>query len=147
MSEENFESLRKLLALKRHEQPPPGYFDRLSNSISTRLRLEPEEKNSFGRRVASWLSWKPGVAYGFALAVFVAAFCGIQYSFKNDAGATLVPANPLQIAGPVIDESVLKAAGVTRVDDPSTNPSTEWPLMFDSRTARVERATWSVPPK
>src|ERR1043166_203322 len=147
MSEENFESLRKLLALKRHEQPPPGYFDRLSSSISARLRAEPVEKISPGSRIASWFSWKPALTYAFALGVFVTAFCGIQLSFKNDAGNPALQTNPLQIAGPGLDDTTLKAANVTRIEDPRTNPNNEWPLMFDSRTAHVERATWQAGPK
>ena len=36
--QENLEVLRRLLALKRHEQPPPGYFHELHNRIIWRLR-------------------------------------------------------------------------------------------------------------
>jgi hypothetical protein len=36
--DENFESLRRALKLKRHEVPPPGYFKNLSTQIVGRIR-------------------------------------------------------------------------------------------------------------
>jgi len=35
--ENNFDELRKLLVLKRHEQPPPGYFEDLPDNIMRRI--------------------------------------------------------------------------------------------------------------
>jgi len=35
---DNFQDLKKLLKLKRHEVPPPGYFNNFSDGITARIR-------------------------------------------------------------------------------------------------------------
>ena len=37
-SENNFSELKRLLKLKRHEVPPPGYFNDFSAEIIARIR-------------------------------------------------------------------------------------------------------------
>jgi hypothetical protein len=49
---ENFESLRRLLAWKRHEQPPPGYFNDFSRRVIARI-----EAGEQGTDRAGWSTW------------------------------------------------------------------------------------------
>ena len=53
--QENFDSLRRLLALKRHEQPPPGYFQDFSGQVVARIRAgEKADRSGFWES----LSWE-----------------------------------------------------------------------------------------
>jgi hypothetical protein len=67
----DFEALRKLMALKRHEQPPPGYFSRLPDKIILRLERG-EGQLGFWEKLLSALIFRPALAYGCALAAFSA---------------------------------------------------------------------------
>jgi hypothetical protein len=68
-SPDQFKDLQRLLTLKRYEQPPPGYFDRLQQQISTRIQhLEKKPVPSFWERVFLQVLHRPQVAYAFGLA-------------------------------------------------------------------------------
>ena len=90
--------LQKLLALKRHEQPPPGYFDRFSAGVQA--RIEAEER---APRLTRWQQWlaafdaKPILvgAYGVALAGLVMVgfnYVGNSGKSTDNPSVTSVPA-------------------------------------------------------
>jgi hypothetical protein len=69
---DNFEQIRKLLALKRHEQPPPGYFQNLSARIISRLEAAETGQPTLWERLGFAFGSKPA----FVCAVGVIA-CGL----------------------------------------------------------------------
>ena len=98
---ENFDSLRQLLALKRHEVPPPGYFDRLPRDIMARIKA-----GDTGNELGADLSWfrrflnvfdvKPVFAGAFGTAVCAFLISGIITSERTPAFAagTAMPEGP-----------------------------------------------------
>src|SRR5262252_6649756 len=88
---ENFESLRRLLALKRHELPPPGYFNTFSRQVIVRIQAgeRGEDKVGFGQWLleGAWLQrfWnafetKPALAGAFGVMVCGLLISGVIYS-------------------------------------------------------------------
>ena len=92
---ENFEQLRRLLALKRHEQPPPGYFNDFSSQVIARIKLGESGDRGFAIEhllwEAPWLQriWaafeaKPVLAGVFGVAVCGLLITGVIYSDRTD---------------------------------------------------------------
>ena len=94
-NENNFESLRRLLVLKRHETPPPGYFNYFSTQVLQRIRAGDPGTSAnwleelFGQ--APWLEKllqafdvKPVFASAFAGALCLLLFLGIIYAERPD---------------------------------------------------------------
>jgi len=69
---DSFEQVRKLLALKRHEQPPPGYFDSLSARIINRIESAETAAPTLWERLGFAFGSKPA----FVCALGVVA-CGL----------------------------------------------------------------------
>lgn len=93
---EEFEKLQRLLALKRHEEPPPGYFDRLPDQIRARVAHAEAHPEPFWRR---WLeAWdvSPALATGYATVAVVLVLGGVWLSRQPGAtgGQQLVTAPP-----------------------------------------------------
>ncbi len=67
-----FEKLRKLLALKRHELPPPGYFNGFSDNVIDRLQTEWETHSGIWQQVLMLFRSRPAISWSFSVAaVFV----------------------------------------------------------------------------
>ncbi|MEI6195144.1 MAG: hypothetical protein WCS42_12525 [Verrucomicrobiota bacterium] len=96
-NENNFESLRRLLAQKRHETPPPGYFNSFSGQIIARIRAgEARAPRTAAERFFSEAPWllkllrafelKPAFAGAFASALSLLLVIGIVYAERPDSG-------------------------------------------------------------
>ena len=78
---DEFAQLKKLLATKRHEQPPPGYFERFSDRVIRRIEDEnPVEENTGWLRLIGWLTSKPVLACAYGGVVVGALFAGFRLS-------------------------------------------------------------------
>ena len=112
---ENFDSLRQLLALKRHEVPPPGYFDRLPRDIMARIKAgdtgnELGADPSWFRRLLSVFDVKPVFAGAFGTAVCAFLVSGVITSERTPAFAagTVTPVDP-RLAGNLSSEEIGRA--------------------------------------
>ena len=68
--DQNFNDLRKLLALKKHESPPPGYFNRLPGRILARIEeAEPSVQSTWWDWLVARFDARPilACAYGFTI--------------------------------------------------------------------------------
>ncbi len=95
-SENNFESLRRLLALKRHEIPPPGYFNDFPGQVLSRVRAgEADVPREMADRLFAEAPWllkflqvfeaKPAFVGAFAFSLCLLLVFGIVYAERPDA--------------------------------------------------------------
>jgi hypothetical protein len=92
---QNFDSLRQLLALKRHEVPPPGYFDRFSRDVMARIKSgdtgEELGTDSWLRRLLGMFDVKPVFAGAFGTAVCAFLISGVVSSEQTPVMAGNAP--------------------------------------------------------
>jgi hypothetical protein len=117
---ESFDALRRLLALKRHEMPPPGYFDRFSERVIARIeaqehRLQP----SWWEKMLGLLEIRPLVAAaGGAVALgLLAAGGSALWSVQPDPTASIAIAIPwVTLDSPMAADAATGAGPRTALD-------------------------------
>jgi hypothetical protein len=118
---ENFEQLRRLLIVKRHEQPPPGFFDDFSRRVIARIEAGEWGDQAVGlgrmfwktpwlQRWLSALEEKPALAGAFSLSV-----CGLLLAGIICSVAPAEPGGPNLLGG----SQSLAVMAVPRAAEPS----------------------------
>lgn len=157
--QDNFQQLRRLLALKRHEQPPPGYFDALPGQIFARLRArdwtaEPSVLDRLSReapwlrRLWSVLEHKPILAGIFAASLCVVLISGIVYTENSQpTPVSLLPA-PEQPSQPALAAASEPTAApgftpVSALESPGAeNPLPVAPSLFQEVRQKQNQELW-----
>jgi hypothetical protein len=79
--EENFDQLRKLLALKRYEQPPPGYFNNFSGKVVARIAAADMATDlSWWQKLTLAFDFKPALMCGLGVVVCALLSAGVLTS-------------------------------------------------------------------
>jgi hypothetical protein len=137
--QENFEQLRRLLVLKRYEQPPPGYFNRFSGEVIARITvLEAEPAATLFQRMghSGWVQrfWALLEARPVLAGAMGAAFCGLLVSgvaYSDHADPKGMMASPLGETGPISSSMADLRSGhpdaLRVIDQSSTAPETVKP--------------------
>jgi hypothetical protein len=116
---EQFDELRRLLALKRYEQPPPGFFNHFSGQVIARIQAGERGNDSLLQNFfdsSSWLSrlWssvgaKPILAGAFGVTVCSVLIAGVAFSDRGDARNL-----------PMVATSIRDQSGLTMSSSPVT---------------------------
>jgi hypothetical protein len=158
-SEHNFQDLKRLLKLKRHEVPPPGYFHNFSGDVIARIKAgDNRESISFMETLQERVPWlfnlvrlfetKPGVVGGLATSLCVLMVFGLVLTENSDNGtapstAFDVPSQPASQSSQMASAS--SASGSSSAPSPllassggiamSTNPVTSLQPIFGQATS------------
>jgi len=137
--EHNFEDLKRLLKLKQHEVPPPGYFNDFSGHVVSRIRAgEAGGSRSFMERLETDAPWvvnflrifetRPGVIGGLATSLCLLLVLVVVFSERSEKASRelLTISDPAATSATVTSMTAptLAAASDSSGIVASTNPVT-----------------------
>ena len=136
---DNFEQIRKLLALKKYEQPPPGYFDQLSARIISRIEATDLGRTTLWERLGFAFGSKP--AFVCALGVVVCGLLSIGIlSTIQGTTASAIAASPQLAFG---SQPALPMMAAPEVARSSVEPVISHVSPFSQLPAQVEKASYT----
>lgn len=133
-SADNSERLRKLLALKRHEQPPPGYFENLSARIISRIEATDANRQTWWQRLGFGFEFKPALVCALGV-IACGLFCVGIISTMQGTTANAVPAQ-LALGSEVVPMMVAPEAARSSIE-PVLSEVSAAPFQGAPRVERV----------
>ena len=136
-NESNFESLRRLLALKRHEMPSLGFFDGFSKRVIARIRAgEAETTARPSERLSGQVPWllkflqafeaKPVFAGAYAFALCLLLIAGVIFAERpeptSEASLESMPQTIPLFTSTTFAALPQQPANQMLITDNSTNP-------------------------
>jgi hypothetical protein len=135
-SEHNFQDVKRLLKLKRHEVPPPGFFNHFSDEVISRIRAgEAQSAGSLAERLNDQAPWlvnfirffeaKPGVVGAFATSLCLLLLFGVVLAEHSETGpqnifaseASQSPATLASVSAPAAVAATPDFGAATAVTD------------------------------
>jgi hypothetical protein len=106
-NQQNFDELKRLLKLKQHEVPPPGYFNNFSGEVISRIRAgERARRRTLLERMEIQMPWflnitrifeiRPGVIGGFAASLCLLLVLGVVFADYSERSSQKL----FEITGP-----------------------------------------------
>jgi hypothetical protein len=150
---QDFEALRKLLALKRHEQPPPGYFRSFSNNVMARINTaEGDAESAWVLRLWQAVTGRPLVSGAFAATAAGLLLFGILFMQGDETalntaltGGSGSPTTMTAVPGPAANSATIpRLAQGNQEDINSTNPlpnAVQPPSLFGPVKLNVEKVS------
>ena len=162
-NENNFEVVRRLLKLKQHEIPPPGFFPKFSEQVISRIRAgEAGGAQTFTERLEAAAPWlvdflqifetKPGLIGAVATSLCLLLTIGVVMGERNDnAAKNILPTAEFASAG-AASASITAPPLVVAADSSgivaSTNPATSLqpvPTLFGQPNAALFQSASFAP--
>lgn len=136
---ENLEALQRLLALKRHETPPPGFFDRLPEAIRAELLTAVRRPGGIAGLWELMRSrWRLEPAIAGAMLLVVAGIYGTALLGLNGpapAPATAATPLPSRVESPAVLTVIPQNNWLAESREDSTNASSLEPRTFTAPPA------------
>ncbi len=136
-SNDNFNELKRLLKLKQHEVPPPGYFNHFSGDVLSRIQAgeSGSGQNLVEKLQSNWpflaamlriFDARPGVIGGLATSVCLLLLIAVVVADRSDEASTdgmmaSASASSSDSAAPALASAPLVPAGDSGIAV-STNP-------------------------
>ncbi len=114
-----FSDLRKLLAAKRYEEPPPGYFEDFASTVIARIYATPvPPQRTKWEMLRSCFELKPMWVGAYSVAVCGLLLCSLSLSQMIGLDSASAPVESFQLILPPI----LSQAAVSHWSDNSVEP-------------------------
>src|SRR5436305_10875084 len=101
-SNNDFDQLRKLLALKRYELPPPRYFNEFSSSVIARLSQPAREELSWWQRLGFNFDLRPALMCGVGVVVCGMLSFGLVGAMQMTDGENAQALGPSPMGTPIL---------------------------------------------